>query len=224
MPEAVVNQSYDEFTLNFRIDDLSLINERELAVFNGEFIGNRTTCEVLSVDGQPVLSYNIPATLPLNQFLKKQLYKPEFLAILSNIMQQLKYFEDNETPLKKVLLNTKYMYIEISTLEVQLIYMPIEKNFADCNVSEFIQSFISKVRFGDMQCVACVDEILQYLDSRMMFSLTDFYNFLIAFEQDTLRKDVEVNSEAETTVLAKSRCSRKYRARASMGLYTTWNR
>ncbi len=196
------NESYDVFTLNFRIDDLSLVNEQEFSLFNQEFIGNRTSCEILQVDGQPVLSYNIPATLPLNQFLKKQLYKPEFLSILSNIMNQLIFFEESGIPLKKVLLNTKYMYIEISCLEVQLIYMPIEKNFADCNISEFIQNFISKVRFGDMQCVACVDEILRYLDSRLMFSIKDFYNFLLELEQDTLSKDVEVKSEAETTVLA----------------------
>ena len=194
--------SYDNFTLNFRISDLSLVNDGELALFNREFMGNRTTCEVLSVDGQPVLSYSIPATLPLNQFLKKQLYKPEFLSILSNIMNQLIFFEENDIPLKKVLLNTKYMYIEISRLEVQLIYMPIEKNFADTNISEFIQSFIGKVRFGDMQCVACVDEILRYLDSRLMFSIKDFYHFLLELEQDTLSKDVELPSEMETTVLS----------------------
>ncbi len=194
--------SYDVFTLNFRIDDLSLVNETEFKLINRPFMGNRTTCEVLSVDGQPVLSYSIPATLPLNQFLKKQLYKPEFLSMLSNIMNQLIFFEENDIPLKKVLLNTKYMYIEISSLEVQLIYMPIEKNFADCNISEFVQSFISKVRFGDMQCVGCVDEILRYLDSRLMFSIRDFYNFLLELEKDTLSKDVEVGKEAETTVLA----------------------
>ena len=191
----------DEFKLNFRIDEGTAVKQDEYELFNYEFVGNRTTCMVSVLDGVNVLSYTIPATLPLSKFLKKQLYKAEFLSIISNILKQLIYFEENDMPLKKVLLNTKYMYIELSNLDIQLIYMPLEKSFADCNICEFIQKFITKVRFADMQCVSCVDEILHYLDSRMMFSLKDFYKFILAMEKDVIDKDVEDNGEGETTVL-----------------------
>ena len=84
---------------------------------------------------------------------------------MSNILNQLLYFEDRNMPIKKVLLNTKYMYIELSNLHVQLIYMPIEKEFTDCNVCEFVQNFISKIRFADMRgrdnCLTA-DELQQY--------------------------------------------------------------
>lgn len=196
-----LEEEYDEFKLNFRIDEGTAVKQDEYELFNYEFVGNRTTCMVSVLDGVNVLSYTIPATLPLSKFLKKQLYKAEFLSIISNILKQLIYFEENDMPLKKVLLNTKYMYIELSNLDIQLIYMPLEKSFADCNICEFIQKFIAKVRFADMQCVSCVDEILHYLDSRMMFSLKDFYKFILAMEKDVIDKDVEDNGEGETTVL-----------------------
>ena len=196
-----LEDEYDEFNLNFRIDEGTAVKQDEYELFNYEFVGNRTTCMVSVLDGVNVLSYTIPATLPLSKFLKKQLYKAEFLSIISNILKQLIYFEENDMPLKKVLLNTKYMYIELSNLDIQLIYMPLEKNFADCNICEFIQKFIAKVRFADMQCVSCVDEILHYLDSRMMFSLKDFYKFILAMEKAVIDKDVEDNGEGETTVL-----------------------
>lgn len=196
-----LQESYDEFNLNFRVDNAAAVNQDELKLFNYEFVGNRATCQLADVDGVRVLSYNIPATLPLSQFLRKQLYKAEFLAILSNIMNQLMYFEENQMPLKKVLLNTKYMYIELSNLDIQLVYMPIEKHFADCNICEFVQNFIAKARFADMQCVSCVEEILHYLDSRMMFSLREFYNFILELEKDVIERDVEDNEEGETSVL-----------------------
>ncbi len=196
-----LEESYDEFKLNFRIENDVTLNQGELNLFNYEFVGNRATCQVAVVDDLRVLSYNIPATLPLSQFLRKQLYKAEFLSIISNILNQLLYFEENGMPLKKVLLNTKYMYIELSNLDIQLIYMPIEKQFSDCNICEFIQNFIAKIRFADMQCVSCVEELLHYLDSRMMFSLKDFYQFILAMEKDVIEKDVEDNGEGETTVL-----------------------
>ncbi len=199
--EQLEVESYENFNLNFRVDDDVSVNQKELDIFNSDFVGNVSTCQITSVDGVNVLAYIIPATLPLSQFLRKQLYKAEFLSILSNILNQLMFFEEHDMPLKKVLLNTKYMYIELSNLNVQLIYMPVEKNFSDCNICEFIQNFIAKVRFADMQCVSCVDQILHYLDSRMMFSLKEFYNFILELERDAIEKDVEDNGEGETTVL-----------------------
>lgn len=196
-----VQESYDEFNLNFRVEDDVFVNPAEMECFNTEFLGNQSTCTEMQVDGVRVLAYTIPATLPLSQFLKKQLYKGEFLAILSNIMNQLLFFEDQGMPLKKVLLNTKYMYIELSNLHVQLIYMPIEKEFADCNVCEFVQNFISKIRFADMQCVNCVDQILHYLDSRMMFSLREFFTFIIELQKEDILKDDIDFGEDETSVL-----------------------
>ena len=196
-----VQESYDEFNLNFRVEDDVFVNPAEMECFNTEFLGNQSTCTEMQVDGVRVLAYTIPATLPLSQFLKKQLYKGEFLSILSNIMNQLLFFEDQGMPLKKVLLNTKYMYIELSNLHVQLIYMPIEKEFADCNVCEFVQNFISKIRFADMQCVNCVDQILHYLDSRMMFSLREFFTFIIELQKEDILKDDIDFGEDETSVL-----------------------
>ena len=89
------NASYDEFTLNFRLEEDVPVDQRELTIFNYEFVGNRTTCSVVAVDEQRALQFKIPATLPLEQFLRKQLYKGEFLSILSNILNQLIYFEEN---------------------------------------------------------------------------------------------------------------------------------
>lgn len=195
------DEGYNEFKLNFKVEDYVNINQDELAFINHEFAGNTVLCQVTNVDGVRVLSYKIPATLPLSQFMRKQLYKAEFLSMIGNIMKQLLYLEDSKLPLKKVLLNTKYMYIDLETMDIQLIYMPIEKEFVDCNICEFIQTFISKLRFADMQSVKAVEELLHYLDSKMMFSIRDFYNFILALEEDAIMND-DANGNGETTVLS----------------------
>lgn len=195
------DDGYNEFNLNFKIEDHINVNQGELALINHEFAGNSVLCEVSVVNNTRVLSYKIPATLPLSQFMRKQWYKSEFLSIMANIMRQLLYLEDSKLPLKKILLNTKYMYIDLENLDIQMIYMPIEKEFVDCNICEFIQTFISKVRFADMNSVKCVEEMLHYLDSKMMFSIRDFYNFILALEEDAILND-DNTSEGETTVLS----------------------
>lgn len=197
--------SYENFTLNFRIDEQVPVNQYELDTYNAGIMveneANKACCMVGMLDGVRVLSYNIPATLPLSQFMRKKLYKGEFLEILSNIAGKLIYFDEHNMPIKKVLLNTKYMYIELSTLEVQLVYMPINKHFEDSNVCEFIQALIEKLRFADINSATCVEQILNYLDSRMMFSLSEFYNYIIQLQQEDMMKD-DAAGEEDTTVLS----------------------
>ncbi|MBR6403252.1 MAG: FHA domain-containing protein [Eubacterium sp.] len=203
--EELDNKSYDEFTLNFKLEEDVPIDQFEMTMYNYEFVGNKTKCSCVAVDGVRALQFKVPATLPLEQFLLKQLYKGEFLAMLSNILNQLIYFTENNMSLNKILLNVHYMYIELSTLDIQLLYMPVNKNFADCNVTEFIQNFISKVRFANMDSVECVDQILKYLDSKLMFDLEDFYQYILSLEEENINEDESIETTGDgTTVLATS--------------------
>ncbi len=204
---ADTEKSYDEFTINFKLEEDVPVDQFEMTMFNYEFVGNRTTCQIVAIDGVRALQFKVPATLPLEQFLRKQLYKGEFLSILSNILNQLIYFEENHMSFNKLLLNVHYMYIELSNMDIQLIYMPVNKKFADCNVTEFIQNFIRKVRFANMECVECVDSILKYLDSKLMFNLPEFYHYILSLEQESIEKDEQADAESnmqQTTVLATS--------------------
>ena len=99
---------------------------------------------LMAVDEQLALQFKIPATLPLEQFLQKQLYKGEFLSILSNILKQLIYFDENLMSFNKLLLNVHYMYIELSSLDIQLIFMPVTKKFADCKFRPLSARFVSR--------------------------------------------------------------------------------
>ena len=197
------NKSYDEFTLNFKLEEDVPIDQFEMTMYNYEFVGNKTKCACVAIDGVRALQFKVPATLPLEQFLRKQLYKGEFLSILSNILNQLIYFTENNMSLNKLLLNVHYMYIELSTLDIQLIYMPVNKKFADCNVTEFIQTFISKVRFANMDSVECVDKILKYLDSKLMFNLEEFYEYILSLEQENINEDDNTTDDS-TSMLTTS--------------------
>ena len=198
--EDINNQSYDEFTLNFKLEEDVPIDQYEMTMYNYEFVGNRTKCSCVAIDGVRALQFKVPATLPLEQFLRKQLYKGEFLSILSNILNQLIYFNENNMPLNKLLLNVHYMYIELSTFDIQLLYIPVNKKFADCNVTEFIQTFIGKVRFANMASVECVDQILKFLDSKLMFNLEEFYQYILSLEQKSILEDQGEPEEESQTV------------------------
>ena len=47
-----VQESYDEFNLNFRIEDTVIVNQTEMEGFNAFFLGNQSTCQQSVVEGR----------------------------------------------------------------------------------------------------------------------------------------------------------------------------
>ena len=52
-----VQESYDEFNLNFRIEDTVIVNQTEMEGFNAFFLGNQSTCQQSVVEGVRVLFF-----------------------------------------------------------------------------------------------------------------------------------------------------------------------
>lgn len=197
----------EEFSLSFRINNGVPINTKELELFNSNFSGNNASCQVSNLDGSSMLSYTVPATLSLEQFLRKKLYRGEVFAILSNMLDQLLFFDSNGMPLKKVLLNPKYMYVELYNLYVQIIYMPVDKHFLDVDIKIFIKNVISRIRFADMKCASYIDSLLSYLDNEITFSLKTFYDFVLSFED---KKIIENSSNKRLSDSVQLRHNQEY--------------
>ena len=66
-----VQESYDEFNLNFRIEDTVIVNQTEMEGFNAFFLGNQSTCQQSVVEGVRVLSYKIPANVAARSVLEE---------------------------------------------------------------------------------------------------------------------------------------------------------
>lgn len=181
----------DEFNFDFALDDSVYVNDKELFMINHELGDNCVSCQISSYNGMRVVSYDISATLTMRQFFKKQIYKSEILKILSSILSKLIVFEEKDMPLKKVLLNLNYMYIDLADLKVQLIYLPIVKDFKECNMQEFFLDFISNVRFANMKCVLCVDQIVKYLEDNIELSVREFYEFINKLKKESLITDTK---------------------------------
>jgi pSer/pThr/pTyr-binding forkhead associated (FHA) protein len=56
-----------------------------------------------------------------------------------------------------------------------------------------------------MESVECVDQILRYLDSKLMFNLEEFYQYILSLEQQSITEDENTTSnEGHTAMLATS--------------------
>ncbi len=192
----------ENLKMNFRIEDEIAINPVEFQIFNSEFCGNRVLCQVDRVNGVRVLNYTIPASISLSQFLRKKLYASEFISLFSNILRQIIFLSEKNMPVKKLLLNSKYINVDLTNMSVQLIYMPIEKNFGECDVKEFMQELLQHICCADGQCQDYLSKVSGYVNSDAKLDVKNLYKFVLELGQFDTIEEKSQDVKLETTVLA----------------------
>ncbi len=191
----------ENLKMNFKIDEDVAINPVEFQTFNGEFCGNRVICQLDRVNGVRVLTYTVPANVSLMQFLRKKLYAAEFISLFCNVLKQLIFFEDNNMPIKKILLNSRYINVDLTNLIVQFIYMPIDKNFSECNIREFFVGFLASISCADEKCQEYLTKISNYINSEKEINIKTLYKYILNLVQVEVMDDTIDVGDGETTVL-----------------------
>lgn len=164
---------------------LSMSSNEDILEYQLEMIDNNNCPGILDIDaryknGEVKLCYNITSKLILSQFLKrKKLNKMEFVDILKRITDVL--LESNEYFLydKSFLIHEDYIYINPSTLEVRMIYVPIRlDNDINQSFKDFLVNLIiSLAKIDENSSGNYMQRILNYLKNDI-FSIYDFNSIL----------------------------------------------
>ena len=175
----------DEYKLYFKIDDDVEILKNELEIYNTSFVGNDVLCHTEYIDGKNTLAYSIPAMITMDQFVQKKIHKDELLDILYSIADQLMYLKANDLDMGRVLLSTGYMYVDLSDMSVQLIYLPVDREMDKCDMDAFVRNLISRLSFADKQASDCGYEIIKYFDHNVLFFLSEYFKFISDLKNNT---------------------------------------
>lgn len=161
----VLNTSLDEKILQYQI----------------EMIANNPCPGIIKLDvryknDDIKLHYNITSKLTLSQFLqRKKLNRNEFIDILLGITKTLLHSKEYFLYDKSFLIDEDYIYINPSTLEIGMIYIPLDIN---TNVSDDFKSFlvnliISSAKIDEKSNGNYMPKILNYLKNDV-FNICDF--------------------------------------------------
>lgn len=93
-----------------------------------------------------LLEYTGPIGISLYQRLMEPMCKRDFLSILEQIVVALERVEANHLDLNAVLLNLHYVFVNTTTREVWLLYVPTLKSSNQVDVREFIESVVYSLK------------------------------------------------------------------------------
>lgn len=164
----------------------------DVLLYQVEMLANNPNDNILSLDirqkdSKHNLYYNITSKLALSQYLKRnKLKRDDFINIFKDILKTILSSKDYLLSDRSFLLNEDYIYIDPNTLEVSLVYLPlnIEHNVND-QLKNFTANFIMySANIDETNSDNFLQRILNLLKSDT-FNILEFNKLLNDLKQET---------------------------------------
>lgn len=176
-----------------------------------EMIANNTISGLLPLDLRQKNNitgfyYNITSKISLSQYIShKKLSKKEFINLLSNIVKTLLECRKYLLSSNSFLVYEDYLFINPSTQEVFLMYLPVEQtgSLADKLKKFTLRILIEKAKFDESSSDNFLQKILEYIREES-FSVNGFYSFL-----NTLRSESYIDKTSDAKIIINDDFSQK---------------
>ncbi len=167
-----------EQRIHYKLDQETPVIQYELKAYNVPFAGNTSSCRETYVKGDRVLEYNIIGDMTFEQLISKPVFRDELVEYLFSFSKQLVSIVQNGLKLNKVVLDLKFIYARLSDFTLQLVYLPLDTNFPEQNVGEFMKGLLSKLVYAHTPAIECANQIVDYFDDHSEFDVYQFNNFI----------------------------------------------
>jgi len=128
-------------------------------------------------NSQRVLKYNITSKITLQQLLERNVTKKTIISVLINTIRTLISADEYLLEQDCFVLDMEKVFVDISSYEVGMIYLPIKIEKKNVDYSVFFKNLILISKYDESENCEYVAQIISYLNSAS-FSLVGFYDYL----------------------------------------------
>lgn len=186
MAKFKVNFKDSQITVKSKLDKSELINQKEIDVFESKFIRGLMRPKV---NGDRKIEYLAPGNITLFSYLQSGLSKNDFFVVFAQFIECLKKVERNSFNVNNLVLNTKYIFFNNITKEVQFIYQPItNSSISSANVFSFIYELASSTVLNLEENNAFLNDLTSYVRSLKVFSPMAMENYILKVYPQVYKK------------------------------------
>lgn len=124
------------------------------------------------------IDYVGPHCVPLTQYLKSTISKQNFYYILAQVISVTNYLQTSNMTLKNLLLDLRYIFINVSTNELFFIYLPILSNNISVDLIGFFGTFLHSTNPDRNENNRYLGEFAAFLGKQSSFSVETFKNYI----------------------------------------------
>ena len=184
MERFTVESAGSKTLLVYQID----VNNRD-TVTQGMITNNRIPgflpAFFFQADTQQFVKYDITSRIPVQQILAGTVKSKQLLGIFKGITEAMACAEDYMIPLSNLVLDTQYIFADVSTFDAQMICLPVmSSQDAQPDYLNFFKEILYKSRYADNEDNTYVAKLISYLNGLVSFSASDFSEFLKSMDND----------------------------------------
>lgn len=124
------------------------------------------------------LKYNVTARVTVKQFFSGVVNRRRLLGVFSSVAAALAAAEEYMIDCNTLLLDTEYMYADVSTCKAEVICLPVIRETEKTDSGMFFKNIMFTTQFDQTENCDYVARIINYLNSMPVFVAEDFLRLL----------------------------------------------
>lgn len=166
----------------------------------GMLLNNRISglCPVSSIeiDNRKTIRYQVSSQIPLQQFFMDKVDKKRFLTVLNNILTAIDNMEDFMLDPGMLLLDRQYIFVNVGTLQTNLIYYPVLSDRHEFQLDNFIKSMIMNTEFDPNEQDNYVTMLISYLNCGEKLTIAEIKQYISLLLSSTNHKPQQQTTAA----------------------------
>ena len=166
-------------SLKYNLDVEDAVDTRVYDMSTTGKLPHMFPCHMEEDGGARIFTYKIGDKMPAQEFLKKEVNKPQMLTLLYNLLAGLEDFGLNMVSLSYVAKDVQYIYVTPENQEVSFVVVPVNKETTDLNeVRQLVKDIIAGARYFEMDRDNYVAKLISFLNRPGTFSLGDMKKYV----------------------------------------------
>ena len=165
--------------LTYKMQTEDVIDTMSLGMITNNVIQGLAPALFVQMDSDKYIKYNVSAKISIEQFFIGNIKKERIVRVFQGIVNAILTAENYMIEQKSILLDTKHVFIDVSTYDVCMICIPFLNRNQTVDLDYFFKNIMFTTQFDQSEDCNYVMEIINYLNNPTMFSLKGFNELLI---------------------------------------------
>ena len=171
------NQEASSF-LVYRLESDDQLDSVGMGMLSNNQIPHILPLLYTQIDEERYLRYAVPSRIPLESFLDGMVSKGRLLNVLMGICDAVEEGQAYMLDSSMLVLDKRYIFANVSTGEVALVYLPVSGKSSALELSSFFREIMFGTQFDSQEDCSYIATIINYLNGNGHFLVTDFKKLL----------------------------------------------
>lgn len=161
------------------------------------------------MDTDIYLKYPVTSMITLKDFLERDAVKKQLLNFFIHLAEGFMDLSDYMLSEEKIVLDPSFVFINIRTNEIGLVYLPIDEYDAGITIKDFLLNLLCHMKYDTSEDLSYVGEIINYLNREKVVDNEKLITFLHTLEHKSLKQinpvsDIRSSKPREMEILPKA--------------------